>query len=239
MSPWGNKVLIENIPYDENSKTIRFTLAAPAMCLVRVGEGDGGPCYKSLFGWEPLAAGEHTWPWDGKDVTGTVEVWQRAKLNIVLDGFTLPPGAILLTGSRPSRTPLDDIKKRFPLRPPHGEKIYVHAMHKRDLCHDMTIQAAVFKARKSQDGLPILRGRAEVQVTAGADVNPRQLEREKIELYCFVDGELLFEGPYPELPAKLSIDTRKIGNGEHLLTINLRTFEDHVGTYSMKVLIQN
>lgn len=237
--PWGNKILIENIAYDHEAQEIHYTLETPALCLVRSGEGDGGPCYKTLFDWSPRDAGTHRYPWDGKAVTGGIEVWQREKLNIVLDGFTLPPNAILLTGSGQKLREFEFKGRRLPLRPPHGEQIYLHAMHRRELCHDMTIGLSVLKSRGTTDGVPVLGRNAVLKVSAGANMNYRQLEREKIELYCFIDGQLLFEGPYPALPAKLKVDTSEIPNGDHLLTVNLRTFEDHVGTYSMRIRVEH
>ncbi|PIE67949.1 MAG: hypothetical protein CSA23_01335 [Deltaproteobacteria bacterium] len=60
-----------------------------------------------------------------------------------------------------------------------------------------------------------------------------QLDLEKIELYVFVDGKMLFEGPHPALPATVTVDTTSIPNGRHFFTFNLRTFEDHLGTCSL------
>ncbi len=64
-----------------------------------------------------------------------------------------------------------------------------------------------------------------------------QITREPFEHYIFIDGKLLYEGPQKDFPGIVKVDTQKVTPGTHILTINMRTAEDHVGTFSMKVWI--
>ena len=54
-----------------------------------------------------------------------------------------------------------------------------------------------------------------------------------------MDGLFLYEILPENLPVILKLDTLTHKNGEHVLTVNVRTMKDHVGTYSMKISIEN
>ncbi|BBO68608.1 hypothetical protein DSCA_25380 [Desulfosarcina alkanivorans] len=238
-TPWGLTLNGHDISYNAQTKQVSYRLDQPALCQMRIGEKEGGPAYISLFGWVPRSQGDYHAAWDGKDVNGLIEVWKKEHFEIYLDAFSLPENSILLNGSNPRSYNYKGLKKRFPIKPPVGSTINLHALHQREFCHDMLLNAAFKSGKKTADGIPIIEGQAELQVFAGKDVNLRQLEREKFELYIFVDGKMLIESPHPSLPASQTIDTTTISNGDRIFTINLRTFEDHLGIFSFKVRVDN
>ncbi|MDY6793022.1 MAG: hypothetical protein SWH54_17290 [Thermodesulfobacteriota bacterium] len=238
-SPWGEDRTIKDLNYDFKSRTINYTLAKPMLCKMRVGLKEGGPCYKTIFEWQPHEAGYHEKQWDGKDLNGIVEVWKKDKFQIVLDGFSVPKEAIFLEGSENPSHRFKGIEKRFSLNPPRGEKIMVHALHKREFCHDIPIKVDLIGTRGTIKGSPIIGGTADIKVMTAYKSDLEHIIRERFELYQFMDGNFVYEAPQKTLPVIMKLNTNKFTNGLHIFTINLRTSEDHVGTYSMKVYIKN
>jgi hypothetical protein len=232
-SAWGLRLADADISYDPATQKVTYHLSQPALCQIRAGKQNGGPCYKTLTHWEPKAAGEYQVAWDGRDAGGVMAVWQSKDFALMLDAFSVPAEAILLIGSEAPTRGLIRTEKRFPIKPPHGGQIFLHAMHRREHCKDMTIKAAWAAAG------PIKAGLATLLVSAGSDVDFQMLRREQFEIYLFVDGQLLFEGPQMQLPASLNIDTTALTNGTHIITVNLRTSEDHLGAFSLKFMIGN
>jgi len=238
-SSWGEDRTIRDLDYDFESQTISYKLVKPMLCKMRVGLKEGGPCYKTIFDWQPHEAGYHEKNWDGRDLNGIVGVWKKDKFQIVLDAFSVPKEAILLEGSDNASHRFKGVKKRFPLHPPRGKKIMVHALHKREFCHDIPIKVDLIPTRGSIEGIALISGTAEFKVMAANKNDLKHMIRERFELYQFMDGKFVYEGPQKTLPHTIKLNTTKFANGHHIFTVNLRTSEDHVGTNSMKVYIKN
>ncbi len=227
-----------NLHYDASQEKIIYTLDQHAMCLIRVGEKDGGPVYKTVLNWEPRDAGNHREPWDGMDITGIVHAAQKAKFDILLDAYALPQGSILIKDSA-VHMKSNTIKKQFPIYPPQGENIFLHAFHQKDVRHDMPITATLINPLDSREQIPIVKGDAIFEVGVNEDEDIDDLIREKFEIYVFVDGNLVFENPANTIPTRVRLDTTLYPNGEKVVTMNLRTTEDRVGSVSLKVNIKN
>lgn len=238
-APWGADLSQSDVTYDAAVGKITYQLPQPALCLMRIGERDGGPVYITLFNWEPRLAGDHEALWDGMDGGGLLRAADKEKLQIVLDAFSTPENAILISGSTNPSHKFEGIEKRFPLHPPFAGKMMLHALHARELCRDFEIQVDVTRPERMANGIPVITGKAALLVSVGSQVIRTRLVREKFELYLFVDGAFISEGPRKTLPAQLMLDSNKMSNGEHIITVNLRTLEDHVGTLSLKVIVDN
>ncbi len=238
-APWGADLSQSDVTYNAAAGKITYQLAQPALCLLRVGERDGGPVYITLSDWEPRVAGYHEKSWNGMDGGGLVWAADKEKLQIVLDAFSTPENAILITGSTNPSHKFEGIKKRFPLHPPFARKMMLHALHNREICHDFAIQVDIIRPERISNNIPVITGKAALLISIGSQVTQARLVREKFELYLFVDGAFISEGPRKTLPAQLMLDSNKLSNGEHIITVNLRTLEDHVGTTSLKVTVDN
>ncbi|PID40502.1 MAG: hypothetical protein CR984_02885 [Proteobacteria bacterium] len=158
VSPWGLKLAVDENDYDNENGLIRYRLSRPAVCQIRVGEKDGGPCYRSIFAWEPRDRGDHTVTWDGKDASGLKDVWTSERFRILVDAFTLPDNAILLSGCDRRAYDYSTLKKCFPITPPRGKTVSLHALHQRERCHDMTISARFLTDQPSTTDVSDLSG---------------------------------------------------------------------------------
>ena len=153
-----------------------------------------------------------------------------------LDAFVLPENSIMIRGS-------DEIPavkyKTFALRAPHGNKVMLHALHSWELDRELSIRAEIVNPVAVKNKIPTVKGKASIRVHVDEKTNVPHLLRGKFEVYLFMDGVLLYEVPAEEIPAIAAFDTRKYANKEYALTINIRTTDDRVGTYSMKIRIRN
>ncbi len=236
-STWGTNIVVDDWSYDVNSKKITYSLPKKALCLMRIGEKDGGPIYLTLFEWQPMNAGTHEVPWNGKDTQNLVDVHKKEKLMVFVDAIELPENSIIIKESNNKSHAFTGIKKRFALNPPKARDINLHALHQRQFCHELLMSVNISGDYKQKEGLPIINSNTEFMLNR---IEPEGLEpitREPFEHYIFVDGKLLYEGPQKEFPGVIKVDTQKATPGKHILTINMRTAEDHVGTYSMHVWI--
>ncbi len=197
----------------------------------------GGPLYRTVTDWALRSAGPHAEPWDGLDATGRVKVTDRDKFNIAFDGFTVPENSVMLrhdpvVSQKAPSTPA----KTFPAFPPSGKKLAYFTALPHGLEPDLAIAAAFVSGAKKKNNIYQLRGKVPIRLslTRGAlGRNPK----EGIELYLYVDGRMIHEGPAQSLPATVLLDTGKFTAGRHLVTLNLRTSDDRAASYSMNVLL--
>lgn len=238
LQPWGQRVETADIAYDSAMGLIRYRLNQPALCLIRVGETDGGPFYATVAQWIPRATGTHQEEWNGKDAQGLVRVAESPKLKIMIDAIALPSTAILVTGSSRKHRFERGRKERIPLFPPVGSEIFMHSLHERRTCRDIDIRAEVEDQSENRSGLPVLRAIANARVEILDPDHLAHLRREGVEIYAFIDALFVSEIKIEDFPAHININTDKLAAGEHVLTINVRGREDHLGTYSMAVIVE-
>lgn len=231
---WGGMLDVQDLSYDAEAQQIIYRLDQPALCLVRVGEAEGGPSYGTLLSWAPRIVGNHTEPWDGKDIQGVAKVYDREKFTIIFDAIALPPNTLLVTGSKQRLKQPDPQQERAAVHPPTGNEIFIHSLHPRYICQDPEVVVEILKgASKSKAGPSIFGRRVRISVTTLDSDRARIMEQMQSELYLFVDGVFQSEVKAPTLPAVVTFNTKKLSRGRHNLTINLRNIEDHVGSMTI------
>lgn len=236
-SKWGLNATTSDITYDPDRKKITYNLKERVLCLMHIGEVLG-PIYRTLFGYEVRNPGLNEEDWDGLDVTGNFNIGKKEKLWINLDAYTLPENSISVTGSKNKNLRSLIKNKKYPLHPPHGGVVFNHALHKRHSCGDFTIGLEI-AGKDARGRIPVLKGIVPIRIHFKKGPDLARFKRETFESYFFMDGQFVSEVPQEKLPAVFKIDTTKFKNGEHVLSVNLRTLEDHMGTYSKKIRIKN
>ena len=206
---------------------------------MRLGVTGGGPCYKTIFYGQPRSNGFHEEIWDGFDANGIVEVWKLEGFQIYIDGFSLPDESITVLGSTSKASSLNRFKKRFPLHPPHGKNLAFNILHAGDDDTELPISVKTTVPVLSEKNIPVIRRQADFTVDIGQQADRGRPMGERIEVYYYMDGKLIYEGPVDGLPAVINVDTTDYSNGEHIFTVNLRTEKSRIGAYSMKVRIEN
>jgi hypothetical protein len=231
---WGGRLPVQDLEYDSDAQQITYRLGRAALCLVRVGEREGGPSYGTLLLWEPRSAGAHAEPWDGMDLQGVAKVHDREKFTIIFDTIDLPPNTFLVSGS--SNTSYEAVPNQAyaAVHPPTGKDVYIHSLHARHICRDPEVVVELLSGVSgSKKGVDIFGGIVRVSVTTADAERAGILESMFSEVYLFVDGVFQGETKAPKLPGVVELSTKGLTPGRHTLTVNLRDFEDHVGALSL------
>lgn len=235
MQQWGERVYAEDIKYDPDQKQITYVLKKAAICLIRVGETDGGPLYGTLKQWAPRQAGTHQEYWDGLDAQGIVNVAERPKAKIMIDAIALPENSILIIGSSQPHVFKRRKLHRYPLHPASGNEVFMHSLHERRFCRDIDIEVTIQTKNGTSNKIPVIRNMATILVDISDREHSAYLQREGAEVYAFIDGAFVTEIKITEFPARLVLNTEKFSIGKHVLTINVKGTEDHLGTFSLAV----
>ena len=228
--------------YDEKNNQIYFKLPQAAMVRVRINIKKGGPIMATPLDWTPLAAGEYRFPWDGKDVSGLIDLKNHPERNIMIYAYSLADNSIVVAGEqeRPDRLfmILDEstmAQREFPLTLPPDR--YLHARKDPRLNRAARIEVA-FPNAEMNEGVPILSDKAPVRVS----IDPRDqwiAEMSRYELMFYVDTIVVFEDESGFAPFTYYLNTKDLVPGEHVLTVNLLTYEDHYATISRKIIIRH
>lgn len=218
--------------------SISYKLPVSARVRIRVGI-KSGPLYRTLIDWKPKPSGSYTEKWNGKDKKGNVELGSSPLCFISVEAFSLPENTIIVTGTSQShygRTEETLIKREIDLS---SRELYEHAQHPRSKCKDPEIEIILPEGLSyADDGLPIISGECSLKVKID-DADLKWLKEENPEYIFYMDDAFLFE-EYEILPVSiLHWDSSKQKNGKHLITINLRTFNDHCAIGCMWVYVKN
>lgn len=237
---WGEEVVPDDLHYDSDGQVIRYTINQPTYVRIRVGEKDGGPLYKSIADWKLRSPGNHEEPWNGMDINNLINVAGKEKFQIAFDAFSVPENTIMLQSlaAESEKSETGKKYKQYPLHPPHGKQLAYFSLLPHGLLPDLSITAGFGDAIKKTRGVYQLRGQASIFIDLAKGTLGRNPE-EAIELYLYVDGKMIHEGPAADLPAELTMDTQKFTNGPHMVTLNLRTSEDRAASFSTQVSIVN
>lgn len=237
-SPWGEEIIAESLEYDSSAQVIRYTLTENAFRRIRVGEKDGGPLYKTVADWKKLAPGTYEEPWDGMDTDKLITVHEKEKFQIAFDAFSVPKNMLMVAG--PSSKAAAGNYQYYPVHPPHGKQLAYYVLLDHGLQPDLTISA------RFDSGTIKEKGKDEYHLTGSIPITIDLIQGtlgthppETVELYLYVDGLMLHEGPVPGLPAQVNLDSKGFSNGSHILTFNLRTSGDRAASTSMQVQINN
>ncbi len=212
---WGGEVFAEHMSYNQGSLT--FTLPKLAYGRVRIGIKGGGPIYITLASWQLFEEGSHSLDWDGKDVTGKVDLNNRDDLYLVFDGFALPENSIVLDG--PVSLPAKEYSQ-FPLQPVNAAQPSYYALYTEPLLPEPSFQVALNSVKAGK--------KASFTVSLDADIPAVNLS----ETMVFIDHVFVAEHPTTQSPASISFDASNVPAGKHLLTINLITSDDRIASWS-------
>ena len=89
-------------------------------------------------------------------------------------------------------------------------------------------------AKRNGENPPILDEKTLVRVTL-KEADKAFLINQRFEVMFFVDTVFLFEEEEGQDPFNYEWDTTGLAPGEHLLTVNLVGYEDHLGVKTVRV----
>jgi hypothetical protein len=226
---YGKQLDIGAINYDKQNKQISFVLPKIAMMRLRTGLKDG-LLLNTLFDWRAEPAGRKVYFWDGKDDSGYINFANHPDLLIYVSAYSLADNSIIVKNSPSPR-------QNYPLTPMPASGNYLHAYHQKDICHEPKFKIEFLKDfLKNDKGYPIVNGKVPLRISI--DEGERHLIDERFEIILFVDTVFLFEDEDATTPFNYYWDVKGLNPGEHVLTVNLAGYQDHIGTKTIKVEVQ-
>ena len=168
--------------------------------------------YRTLMDWQDTPAGTFTVEWDGLDSSGN-------PIN--------PRNTSVIMETEPSADKITDPSQ---IQTPSG---HFHALHDPNRCKELGVTIDSPSKDSKLSGA--------VRLKAHMDLNRRgygDIEGHGIRIY--IDGELLYENEEEKgSDFEYEIDTTQIGNGAHMLSINVCDHKGHSGTDSIPIHIEN
>ncbi len=222
----GEELKVERFTFDRDKRELHFILPRAARTRLRIGLSPFMHL-RTLLNWEPLEAGAHTLTWDGLDASGWIRAVDHPGVTMNLAAFALPDNAILVKGDR---------KETFsPDSPSKLKGSYFHAAHDRADCRDVSLTVDFPNARRNSEGLPILGENTLVRVWLNEEDKSFMINQ-RYEVMFFVDTVFLFEEEDGQNPFNFEWDASHLAPGEHLLTVNLIGYDDHLGVKTARVV---
>ena len=222
-------------------KTGTFEYVLPNTCMIRLRTGlKNGMLARNLIDWQPCTAGRHTYKWDGKDESGLMDLSNHPELDINLVCCTLPGNTIIFAG--PTK-PFESSAKY--IRPEGGgdkdpwfrKGKYLHYTHDPSSCHEpkFTVSFPNSKRHKEEE-IPVVSDTAKVRIELDQrDV--RYLINKRFEIMLYVDGVYFFEMEEGSSPLTFNWNTKGLRKGLHILTVNIMSYDGHIGVVSSRIIV--
>jgi len=236
----GDDVRATEVSWDPQEKLIRYRLPVPSRVNVRVGLADNGPLLRTVLDWVVRDAGPQQQSWDGYGASGVLDLSDHPKLQIAVDAFALSENVILV-GPPTDRVrsiadlPWGEIRRNVKRR--DKKRMHFHRQQPLEERGDFSISLILpTDLPRSPDGVPIVSGILPVRLDIAAEDRARALER-RFEPVFFIDGTFALENEIGFLPMTWRWDTRRVNEGVHFLTANLRGYDGNFGMATIRVVV--
>ena len=251
------EVPIQKVEESSGQYKILYSLPAPSRISIRAGI-QKGPLLRTILDQAPQTAGEHAEVWDGMDETGRILVMKEPKRTVQVSGFLLPKGSIIVQGSGTDYSSYHQSLKA--ISAPSEKSSFLSYQNVRQNALKRADQgiSQQFLVRQALNVAPRFRvhlsgdpsfglaqtPRASVSGQAGliVEVAPESLyafNELRYEIVVFIDNERFDEEEQAYPSYNYVLDTRRLSNGEHWVTINLVSMTGQIGSYSFRLDVRN
>lgn len=239
---------------------IFYSLPAPSRVSIRAGIQQG-PLLRTIVDQVVRGAGDHVESWDGLDETGRISVMSHPRRMIQVSGFLLPKGSILVEGSGSGQEASFQPAKGLTAISEKGaekggilsfQRVRQNLMKRAEqgVAQQALVPQALnvspkFHVRLRDDATKL----AQVETTPVSgevgftvEVSPESLSafnELRYEIVVFVDNERFDEEEQAYPSHTYVLDTRRLSNGEHWVTINLVSMTGQMGSYSFRIDVAN
>ena len=228
--------------FDRESGTLTYKLSQPSRVLIRIGI-PGSALLKTLVDWEPRIGGEITEYWNGKDEDNVIDLWRQGNFTTMITYFTLPETSVITFGNT-TYTYREYKANGSSARP---KKVERPILNPRKLSpHFLTsrVNNRSFKVllsfpeieEKPAQTVPMIKD----QVLVRVDIHEKDREvllQQQFEIILFVDTVYFAEEERGYVPFNFPWELKQLPEGEHILTVNIVTFNDQFGVGSRKVKV--
>lgn len=249
----GETFTITDAEVNMENGTIGYTLKENARIMIRAGEKKG-LMLRSIVHCAPRLKGSVTEYWSGKDPDNLLSTDDLENWVLIIAGYSLPENTVITYGNKDVAYN-DYFLKRFPdkvktLEFPTTTRQFMDSlsaagrivnMHftyplSKDHAPNLVIDFPNSKDT-TENGIPVLQGlqRAYLDI----DPDDKLFHRDQqFELCFFIDGKFISEDEIGYVPYNWIWNTSDIEEGEHIVSVNVSSFKDQIGTKSMKVFVK-
>lgn len=231
--------------------TVRYSVPVPARISLRAGV-HRGPLLKNLIEGKAVPPGDHALAWDGLDETGTIEVMKEPASVLVVRGHRLAENAIIVQG-REGDYPAYHRSLKAGTGTLSRQRARASAVSRGGAAVASSYLARVseigaprfevFLGKEEITGLadqgaPVVSDRAELRVEVLPESRAAFTES-RYEMIVFIDNERFDEEEQAYPSYTYLLDSRRVANGVHRVTVNLAGIDGQVGAYSFTITVRN
>ncbi len=240
----GIELTLRELNFNKETGEIDYLLPKAARVRIRIGITEGGPLLRTLLNWEPQKAGKHSLKWDGMDSSGIMSLLGKENIFGNIANFSLPENSVLLEGGdnkiyTPMGTGLkiEGVEKR-PKKKTNIKKC-IHALHKRAKCHEPNFDFEILDIEEYDNkNIPLIKGDV-VPIRVVLDEEDKlDLINSRFEIIFFIDNVFVFEEEEGTSPFTYKFDAKGLNEGEHIITVNIYGYDDHISSRSKRIFIQ-
>lgn len=221
--------------------TVLYSLPAAARVLIRLGV-QSGPMLKTLVDWKPRVAGAITEYWDGWDEDRLIKLRDHEDFRVLITYVTLPEATVIAYGNseetyRGYKLGRGNDRPRKPDRPRRPDP-------ELRLRPEQLVPPAWARAPRvrmtfpEHTRTPVPTVQQEAGVRIDVDPSDRQLLlNDQFEIIFYVDNIFFAEAERGYLPFNWRWELNPLPAGEHVLTVNISSFNGQVGVASQKVRV--
>ncbi|MFH1146221.1 MAG: hypothetical protein V1736_00755 [Pseudomonadota bacterium] len=236
----GEIIIPEDLAFDMDQGFVTYRLAKDARVKIRAGIPNG-PLLKTIVNCSPRLSGANNEAWDGKDDPGVLNAGIESSLKLMAEAVTLPDNSIIARGNSEysyfeysTLTPNRAGLKKPPLQDGNAFALQM------GICTSGMEPLFRLELPDSDNpkGLPMVKGKVPLRICLDDKVKKYAAEQ-RYEIVLFVDYVFVTEREEGYSPFTLVWDSGEVGNGEHVLTINVATLNGRIWSASAKVFVQN
>lgn len=231
----ADEPVVKNLSVDKKNKTISYVLTKPATVRLRVGS-KSGPLYRTLINWRKQKRGNHTIRWDGMDTSGTFNILDSKNFTFSFNYYLAGKGKEIMGEYLGSDLIFSDY---FIGRAPKLLHLSQnHKNHKKKYCKDLKVLFELPRnIQRTEEGLPKIRGISPIMIEL-----PRKdkfwFRQERFSLNIFIDGVFVEGEALGYAPYTWNFNPKGINKGKHLITVNLKGFNDHIAVGSLPIYVE-
>lgn len=232
---------ITKVNIDPQQYSINYNMPEMGRIMIRMGI-QGGPLMNQLVDWKPRVKGVVTEYWNGMDTDNLINIKNHPNFKMIVTYHSLPENSIIAFGNQ-SGNYLDYKKKLNSERPLKPERetsmsgLSPHYSLERSVDYSPGIDVQFTNTHgRDKNGLTILNKKTMVKITLKEE-DKNIFQNHQFEICLFLDHKFYAEDETGYTPFNWVWDLSGVEAGEHLLTVNISSFQDQIGLMSKKVLV--
>ena len=224
--------------------SIVYHLSAPSRVLVRAGI-ENGPMLRVISNWIPKNSGKVLQRWNMRDVDNMVDI-SHLKFSVSVTAFALPKYTIITTNNKKLNyfeyftqngftCPTIDQEEQLLIRDDKGISKHFYSCRIQD--RDPRVNLEIPNAPKKE--VPILQNGKQTLIKVTMHPEDEAIfEKAKYEVSFFIDFKFSSEEELGYMPISWNFNPNALKKGEHVLSVNISTFQGQVGVRSLKFLVE-